>query len=192
VTAQVKNGIGKTPEVRLTWTSTDENVALVNSEGLVTANAAGNCNIICTTQDGYEASCTVTVEEEAVFEDDEENTAGGTTIINNYYDDRYDAHFDPYYEFDDDDFVFPESSVSKLSKDEIRSTLASMPGVPVTDSFAQDAINEIYARNGYIFKNKDYQRYYEAKSWYYPDSSFTLDYLNSIENYNIGLLMKYR
>ena len=68
-----------------------------------------------------------------------------------------------------------------------------MAGSPVADSFAQDAINEIYARNGYIFKrNLAAKSYYESKPWYYGDPDFTTADFNQYEKRNIGLLEKYR
>ena len=66
-----------------------------------------------------------------------------------------------------------------------------MVGSPVSNSFAQDAINEIYARNGYVFKTDSIRRYYESKPWYYPDSGFTTGDFNSTEKYNIRLLEEY-
>ena len=47
----------------MTWTSSDENVATVNANGLVTAVGGGTCTITCTAKDGGGASatCEVTV-----------------------------------------------------------------------------------------------------------------------------------
>ncbi len=190
--AEVKMSDGSTGDMQFKWSSSDEGVALVNSEGLVTAKGEGACNIICTGEGDLEASCTVQVEDL----DAEEKTSGGNTIINNYYNtynDKYGAHFAPDYEFRASDFVFPESSVRDLSESEIEATLSSMTGSPVADSYAQDAINEIYARNGYIFKkNLAAKSYYESKPWYYGDPDFTTADFNQYEKRNIGLLEKYR
>ena len=43
------------------WVSDDDDIAIVNSEGLVTGKAAGVTNIIARASNGKEASCTVTV-----------------------------------------------------------------------------------------------------------------------------------
>ena len=50
--------------------------------------------------------------------------------------------------------------------------------------------NEIFARYGYVFANKEYEQYFNWKSWYIPDYSFngSIDNLNSIEKYNVNLI----
>lgn len=95
------------------------------------------------------------------------------------------------YAYNESDFVFPESSMRKLSRDEISKTISGMKGAPVSDSLAQDAINEIYARNGYVFKTQSIKQYYESKPWYSADSNFELENLNTYEKYNIALLEEF-
>ncbi len=46
----------------LTWTSTNPNVATVNSSGVVTGRSAGTCTIVASTSNGVSASLEVTVE----------------------------------------------------------------------------------------------------------------------------------
>ena len=101
------------------------------------------------------------------------------------------GHFNPDYAYNESDFVFPESSMRKLSRDEISKTISGMKGAPVSDSLAQDAINEIYARNGYVFKTQSIKQYYESKLWYSADSNFELENLNTYEKYNIALLEEF-
>ncbi|MGN0704190.1 MAG: Ig domain-containing protein [Lentihominibacter sp.] len=64
----------------VTWTSTDENVAIVDSEGTVTAVGAGTAIITVTANDGSEvsASCEITVNEETVLDPENENDDGDT------------------------------------------------------------------------------------------------------------------
>jgi len=52
----------------------------------------------------------------------------------------------------------------------------------------QLAINEIYARHGYVFKTKEYADYFLSKSWYNPDPNYIPDdsTFNSIEIENIA------
>jgi len=54
------------------------------------------------------------------------------------------------------------------------------------------ARNEIFARKGYIFKQKKFKKYFEEKSWYVPNENFTgaFSELNYIESINIELIMK--
>lgn len=177
-------------ETALSWSSSDDTVALVNSEGYVTGVSAGYANIICRASNGIEASCTVTVkaDEDAKKDDSSDSKAdsagSNTTVI--YY-----GHYYPGYVYNASDFVFPESSVRKLTASEISATLNAMKGSSVSGSFAQDAINEIYARNGYIFKDAGIRAYYESKPWYYEDASFTTGDFNDVERYNISLLTNY-
>ncbi len=48
---------------KLTWTSSDENVATVSSDGLVTAKGKGTALVTVTTENGLTSVCTVTVKE---------------------------------------------------------------------------------------------------------------------------------
>lgn len=160
----------------LTWSSDDKSVAVVNSSGTVTAIGSGTTNITCSATSGIEASCTITVKGAS---------SDKATIIYQY------GHYNPSYVYNTSDFVFPESSIRKLTTSEIESTLRCMTGGPIADSYAQDAINEIYARNGYVFKTASIRNYYESKPWYYADSTFTTSKFSSIENYNIKLLERY-
>ena len=175
-------------DTNLTWTSSDESVAVVNSSGNVTGVKAGVANITCRTKNNVEASCTVTVKGSTASSQSSNNNASNDRPPVN--DDHY-GHFNPNYTYRSSDFVFPESSTRKLTRSEINSVLGSMSGSSVSGSFAQDAVNEIYARNGYCFRDAHIRNYYEAQPWYYADESFTTSDFNSIENYNINLLLEY-
>lgn len=142
------------------WRSSNEGIALVNSQGTVTGVSAGVANIICTV-DGRELSCTVTVTADA-------QPAASAS-----------------------DFIFPHSSSAYLTESEIAATLAACSGYSPGKGYAQDAINEIYARNGYIFKTAEVRDYYQAKSWYIPNSSFSDADFNEYEKHNLALLRKY-
>lgn len=146
----------------LQWRSSDESVALVNSQGQVTGVSAGVANITCFTEDGTEASCTVTVAAAAT-----EPTQPAS------------------------DFIFPHSSSAYLTEAEIAQTLAGMSGYSPGKGYAQDAINEIYARNGYVFQTEEVRTYYQGKSWYVADYSFSTADLNEYEKYNIALLQNF-
>lgn len=177
------------PKGKIKWTSSDSSVATVNSEGYITGVKAGVVNITCTAGE-VEASCTVTVKgDEPVTAPDanaSNNSSSNGSTVNNYY-----GTHNPGYSSGSGDFVFADSSSRKLSRSEINSRLSSMSGYSPSGNYAQDAINEIYARNGYVFKSANLRSYYEGKSWYYPNSSFNASYFNSVENYNIKLLGEY-
>lgn len=168
-------------DTTLTWASSDESVAVVNSSGVVTGIKGGVANITCRSRNNIEASCTVTVK----------GTTSGQSNNNNGSNNAYYGHYNPGYTYRASDFVFPESSSRKLTRSEINSVLSSRSGSSVSGSVAQDAVNEIYARNGYCFRNPSIRSYYEAQPWYYADPSFTTSDFNSIEKYNISLLLEY-
>jgi hypothetical protein len=78
-----------------------------------------------------------------------------------------------------------------LSESEVSATFASASGAPVSGSYSQDAINEIFARHGYTFRTASIMAYYQSKSWYHPDPNFSMSSLSEIEEYNINLFSKY-
>ncbi|CAG5083664.1 YARHG domain-containing protein [Parvicella tangerina] len=51
--------------------------------------------------------------------------------------------------------------------------------------------NEIYARHGYSFKNKDWRYEFEEKKWYMPMGVDIRDVLTDLEVKNIGLIYEY-
>lgn len=69
-----------------------------------------------------------------------------------------------------------------------------------TEVLAEDAIgelftedlrilrNEIYARRGRVFKDKELQKYFEAQSWYQPNPEFKEDTLNEFEIKNLAAI----
>jgi hypothetical protein len=75
-----------------------------------------------------------------------------------------------------------------------------------TDELTEDALsglfiedlrvlrNEIFARRGYVFKDKELQKTFEAMDWYKPDPTFTADkiptVLSEIEIKNIATIKK--
>lgn len=180
------------PTGGLKWSSSNDEVATVNSSGYVTGVSEGVANVICKATNSVEASCTVTVTDasstsskKSTNKADSENDG---TVINNYY--GY-GHYHPDYVYSASDFVFPDSSSRKLSRDEVYSTLRYMSGYSPAGSYAQDAINEIYARNGYIFNTPSIRSYYESKPWYYADPTFTTSKFSSIEKYNMALIEEF-
>ena len=78
-------------------------------------------------------------------------------------------------------YIIQESNVSKIEKSEI------------DDLSLEDlnrAYNEIFARHGHDFKNKELKEYFELCSWYTPitNKSVSLEELNDIEKYNLDII----
>ena len=85
------------------------------------------------------------------------------------------------------DCIFPQSSNEYLSYEDVY----------YLDAFGvQRAINEIYARNGYIFQSSAEERdFFEGQSWYYgtdTDMDVVSSRFNDYERENIKLLQDYR
>jgi hypothetical protein len=59
------------------------------------------------------------------------------------------------------------------------------------DLFAEDLRvlrNEIYARHGRVFKDKDLQKYFDAQAWYKPNPEFQDDQLSETEVKNLAVI----
>ena len=87
-------------------------------------------------------------------------------------------------------FIFPSSDTILLEDQQIKD---------LTDEKLQAAINEIWARHGYIFRTQDLLDYYRQFAWYEEtvsadewDKNGQEHYLNDIEMENIENLMKER
>ena len=98
----------------------------------------------------------------------------------------YDPHaYHAYY----DDFILPQSDTEYLSRaDVVYSTNGSADTV-------QQAINEIYARHGWIFGSEYYDKLFRGFEWYtpmYEPDKFDNDWLNDYEKTNLSLLTGYR
>jgi len=50
--------------------------------------------------------------------------------------------------------------------------------------------NEVFARNGYLFKDPELQKYFAGKAWYKPNSDFKSENLNSYEVLFVNYLKK--
>ena len=48
--------------------------------------------------------------------------------------------------------------------------------------------NEIYARHGRVFKDKELQKYFDAQSWYRPNPDFKDEMLNELEVKNLAII----
>ncbi|MBO4473513.1 MAG: YARHG domain-containing protein [Clostridiales bacterium] len=89
-----------------------------------------------------------------------------------------------------DGFIFPDSDTDEIPDADIKA---------LSDEDLRMAINEIWARHGYIFRNKDILEYYRQFDWY--EEKVTADewdkngqekYLNDVELHNIKKLVDER
>ena len=176
--------------VALSWESSDNNVAAVNEDGYVTGVSEGVATITCRSDNDITAACTVNVGSAA------QPTAAQTQPLATSMPTQAAAPSAPQSTEPVADRpssggeLFPDSSVRYLSDDEVAAKISRMSGIPLSGSFGQDAVNEIYARHGYIFRSPSIRAYYEAQSWYHPDPGYNGS-LNGIEQYNIGILSRY-
>lgn len=83
-------------------------------------------------------------------------------------------------------FLFPNSDTERIDQQEIE---------VLSDSDLTSAINEIYARHGYLFRNSEVRQYYEQFDWYLgeiPADEFSVDCFNQIEQENCNMLVNER
>lgn len=180
--------------VALSWESSDENIATVNEQGYVTGISEGVATITCKSDNDVEASCTVNVGSAA--QPTETPTQPPTVIRPTQATDATDTpdstqpsdHDQPASSSGGE--LFPDSSSRYLTDGEIHARIGSLSSSPISSSYGQDAVNEIYARHGYIFRTASIRAYYESQSWYRPDPSYDGS-LTQIEQYNVGLLSQY-
>lgn len=123
------------------------------------------------------------------------NSMGPTDYIDEdndyYYDDESgnidsDSSYMEDYRGYEEDFIFPASSMSYLSDSEIDQ---------LGQEDIQQAINEIYARHGRIFKDEPYNSYFRSCEWYVPlyeADEFDDSCFNDYEKTNIKKLASYR
>lgn len=80
---------------------------------------------------------------------------------------------------DPSEYIFPDSDKTLLSEKDLDS-------LPVKT--LELGRNEIFARHGYVFKTEELKNYFQKKSWYKANSSFSQKDLNATETKNISLI----
>lgn len=76
-------------------------------------------------------------------------------------------------------YILPDSSSRRLSADEVRRLSAREKRL---------ARNEIYARHGRIFNDRELQRYFDSQPWYQRNPGFSESQLSKTEAANIELI----
>ena len=87
-----------------------------------------------------------------------------------------------------DQYVFPDSNLRYLTDEEVENL--DFPTLRI-------AINELYARHGYVFSSEDMSAYFGSLDWYEPNPEYTnseavVTLFNEYETANKLLLVKYR
>lgn len=86
------------------------------------------------------------------------------------------------YKYDNTVGKYPEASQRELTDDDLNNLL---------EEDLTEMRNEIYARHGYSFKNKDWRYHFEALDWYMPMGVDIREKLTDIEVVNIELIYEY-
>ena len=91
-------------------------------------------------------------------------------------------------------YLFEKSSSEKLNRESVAARFLKeyrLAGAKKTADEIRLANNEIYARKGQDFRNKEIRGYFDSKKWYKPVSGKEVkeEELNEAEQYNIRLLV---
>ncbi len=157
-------------EQGLLWTSSNRSVAVVDERGMVSALAPGSCTVTVASKSYSEISCHVEV---IVNGDEEEETSSPSTSQAEDYiaylpETNASSVFPTYY--------LSESEVAAMDAEQI-----------------QFIINQIYAKNGYVFRTQSIQNYFSQMPWYVAVSNDTSRLsMSSLDRSNLNLLVRYR
>lgn len=86
------------------------------------------------------------------------------------------------YSYDSTVGDYPEASTRELTYDDVEN---------MTGEELSEMRNEIYARHGYSFSNKEWRFHFEAKDWYMPLDVDVREKLTDVEVTNIELIYEY-
>lgn len=102
------------------------------------------------------------------------------------YDSDLDEDSDNYSDSsEENEYVLPDSANRKLKKSDLKG---------LSKEELRIARNEIYARHGRMFDDKNLQKYFDSQSWYegtVPASEFSEDVLSSVEKKNVAFIRQF-
>ena len=160
------------PEQDLVWASSNRSVAIVDERGMVTARDAGSCTITVASKAYSDVSCYVQV---VVGDEGAKETASNeipvtrTEVYINYISETNASSVYPTY-------YLSESEVAAMDAEQI-----------------QFLINQIYAKNGYVFRTQEIQNYFAQMPWYVAVSNDASRLsMSSLDKTNLNLLVRYR
>ncbi len=158
----------------LLWVSSNSSVATVDNSGKVQAVGAGSCTITAASKVYSEISCSVSVtvggtqpqpQAQATTPAPAQETEQNVTYVR----ESNPASVYPAY-------ALSEGEVSRMDGETLQFT-----------------INQIYAKNGYIFRTDSLQAYFAQMPWYTPVSNNAGSLsMSTLDRNNLNLLVRYR
>lgn len=158
---------------KLIWASSDQSVAVVDEAGMVSAIAPGTCTVTVASSTNSRLSCRV-----QVIVDQEETKAEGAAAA------EPDQPAETYVTY------VPETNAAMVYP----TTYLSEAEVEAMDNEQlQFLINQIYAKNGYVFRSREIQDYFTRMPWYtaVSNDASRLE-LSSLDRSNLNLLVRQR
>lgn len=163
----------------LLWVSSNSSVATVDNSGNVQAVGEGSCTITAASKVYSEVSCTVNVtvgggaapSQPAAQNQTQTQTANASDY----------EQYVTYARETNASSVYPAYALSEAE-------VSRMDGETL-----QFTINQIYAKNGYIFRTDSLQNYFSQMPWYTAVSNDTSSLrMSSLDRSNLNLLVRYR
>lgn len=152
----------------LLWASSNREVAVVDESGKVSAVGKGSCTITIASKAYSDISCHV----EVIVGQGEAAQEPRSQSESNYV---------SYVEETNAASVYPTYYLSETE-------VAGMDGEQI-----QFIINQIYAKNGYVFRTAEIQNYFSRMPWYVPVSNDASRLqMSSVDRSNLNLLVSYR
>ena len=154
----------------LLWASSNREVAVVDESGKVSATGAGSCTITVASKAYSDVSChvEVIVGPGETGEDRDTWTQSASQTVG-YVEETNAASVYPTY-------YLSESEVAAMDAEQL-----------------QFVINQIYAKNGYVFRTAEIQNYFSRMPWYVPVSGDASRLqMSSVDRSNLNLLVRHR
>ena len=175
-TIQVVLTPSDTAEKALIWATSNRSVAVVDESGKVTAMSPGSCTVTIASKTNSDVSCHV----EVIVEGADAAPASAAAVTGKTDGARSEDSV-VYVGETDAARVYPAYYLTD-------SEVATMDGDTL-----QFTINQIYAKNGYIFRTPEIQRYFEGMPWYRGVTNDTGGLaLSNVDKANLNLLVKHR
>lgn len=159
-------------EQALVWATSDQSVATVDEQGVVSALAPGRCTVTVASRSYSQISCHVEI------------IVNGKEEVESRTQDAKAPQTDSYVTYvpqTNATLVYPtyylsEGEAGDMDQEQI-----------------QFLINQIYAKNGYVFRSQEIQNYFSQMPWYVAVSNDTSRLsMSSLDRSNLNLLIRFR